>query len=78
MKIALVMDASVIDNDCERGRLIDKLRQTQGVLKLDVDMAENGLLMADLSASTDLKKFEKVDGIAGVRALGTKHILVSQ
>lgn len=76
MKFALILEPEVIDDLPKRSRLIETLRHTKGVLSLDVEMAGNGLLLANISKAMDARTLEEFDGIERISGMGVKHALL--
>ncbi len=75
MKFALILEPEIIDDTAQVSRLIRKLRHTEGVLKLDTELAGSGLLLADLAKSLDPTLLERLDGIERVSGMGVKAAL---
>lgn len=73
MKIALILDPAIIDDLPRRDRLVETLRHTKGILGLDVEMADSGLLLANVNTSMETKILEELEGIERVSAMGVKH-----
>ena len=63
MKIALILDPAIIDDLPRRDRLVETLRHTKGILGLDVEMADSGLLLANVNKSMETKILEELEGI---------------
>lgn len=76
MKIALILDPDIIDDLPRRDRLVETLRHTKGVLGLDVEMADSGLLLANVNKSMETKTLEELEGIERVSPMGVKHAVV--
>lgn len=75
MKFALILEPDIIDDTPKVSRLIKELRHTEGVLKLDTELADSGLLLADLAKSLDATLLERLDGIERVSGMGVKKAL---
>ncbi len=73
MKVALILEPDIIDDLARRGALVEALRQTPGVLSVDDETADSGLLFANVTGSLDAQALERLDGVERVSQLGTKH-----
>ena len=73
MQFALILNDDLTVDSGKRKKLIETVRHTRGVLNLDEEMAENGLLLAELSSPADADRVADLDGIATVEGMGVKH-----
>ena len=73
MKISIILAPDILDDLPRLGRLVETLRHTRGIVSLDNEMAESGLLLANVSRSMDLKSLEALEGVERVGTLGVKQ-----
>lgn len=72
MQFALVLEPSFTNDALRRTQVIDAVRHMKGVRKLETEMAESGLLLAELANAADARPIEGLDGIAAVEGMGVK------
>lgn len=78
MQFALILDTNLATDAFRRKRLIDAVSHISGVLRVDTEMAESGLLLADLAASADASLLARVDGIEAVEGMDAKGVLIAR
>ncbi len=75
MNFTIILQRDTAKDLAKRNRLIEQLRTTEGVLKLDTEMAHNGLVLAQLSGSADLEVIRQIDGVDDLERNGIKHTM---
>lgn len=75
MKISILLAPDILDDLPRLERLVQTLRHTRGIMGLDIEMAESGLLLANVSGSMDMKSLETMEGVERVGTLGVKQAL---
>lgn len=73
MQFALILQADLATRPDQPKQVIDTVRRTRGVLRLEEEMAENGLLLVELTSPEDADRLAAVDGIQAVDGMGTKQ-----
>lgn len=75
MNYAIIIHKDTAKDHAKQNQVVDQLRKTQGVLKLDTEMANNGLILAQLNSSADLEAIGDIDGVQELEKMGVKHAL---
>jgi len=75
MNYTIILQRDTAKDVTKRNQLIEQLRTTEGVLKLDTEMAHNGLLLAQISGSADLEVIRQIDGIDDLERNGVKYTM---
>lgn len=75
MNYAIIIHKDTAKDHAKQNQVVDQLRNTQGVLKLDSEMANNCLILAQLDSSADLEAIGNVDGVQELEKMGVKHTM---
>jgi hypothetical protein len=75
MQLALILEQSHIDDAALRTQVIQAVRHTRGILNVDTEIAENGLLLITLTAGTDHQSLLAIEGVASVETMGVKSAI---
>lgn len=75
MNYAIIIHKDTAKDHAKQNQVVDQLRKTQGVLKLDSEMANNGLILAQLDYSADLEAIGNIDGVQELEKMGVKHTM---
>ena len=75
MNYTIILKRSVAKDSIKQTQVIEQLRKINGVLKLDTEMANNCLLLAELSHTVDLEAIRQIEGVEDLEKNGVKHAL---
>lgn len=75
MKWAVILKQGVAKDVIGREATIAALRKVPGVTRLDVEMAANGLVLADGRSAETMDALKNVEGVEGVETMGIKSVL---
>lgn len=73
MNYAIILHNDTAADRTKQNQVIDQLRKISGVLKLDTEIADSGLVLAQLASSTDLDAIRTIDGVHDLEKMGFKH-----
>lgn len=75
MNYTIILKRSAAKDSTKQTQVIEQLRKINGVLKLDTEMANNCLLLAELSHTVDLEAIRQIEGVEDLEKNGVKHAL---
>ena len=75
MQVALILKREVVDDVALRKQVIESVKRSLGILNVDLEMAENGLLLAEYSTAEHAARAAELPGIESVESLGVKSAI---
>lgn len=75
MNYAIILHNDTAADRTKQNQVIDQVRKTPGVLKVDTEIADSGLLLVQLASSTDLDAIRTIDGVHDLEKMGVKHTM---
>lgn len=75
MNYAIILTNDAAADRAKQTQVIDQLRKSKGVLKVDVEIANSGLILAEFSNTADLDAIGQIDGVHDLEKMGVKHAL---
>lgn len=75
MNYAIILHNDTAADRVKQNQVIDQVRKTPGVLKVDTEIADSGLLLVQLASSTDLDAIRTIDGVHDLENMGVKHTM---
>lgn len=75
MNYTIILQRSAAKDPTKQTQVIDQLQKIPGVLKLDTEMANNGLVLAQLSTTVDIEAIRKIEGVDDLEKNGIKHTM---
>lgn len=75
MNYAIILHNDTAADRIKQNQVIDQVRKTPGVLKVDTEIADSGLLLVQLASSTDLDAIRTIDGVHDLEKMGVKHTM---
>lgn len=74
MHVAIVLHNDVLTDASRQQAIIESLQRSKGVTKLDLDIIESGLILANLQQFHDMEHLNDLDRVLTVETMDSQSI----
>lgn len=75
MNYAIILHNDTAADRAKQNQVVDHLRKISGVLKVDTEIADSGLILAQISNTADIEAIRNIDGVHDLEKMGVKHTM---